>query len=185
MTRFMLNATVVVALALMVSACSSSTTSFGPSAVMTPPSVPPEWSQANPLIDPKSNTPAEVTVALLRFTPPIGSRVTPTVGFPPISPDICAGNRCFTFELEACNRTSFSKTFGLFWSSDGVKPLASGAGLDEFSVPAGGCIQRSNGNMSLFFSPAARWIIVAVMPAPTPGWRDTWPKFSFDFGYTN
>lgn len=176
----------IVALALTVSACSNSSTSFGPSPVEMPPPPPPEWSQPNPLADPTSGDSTGMTVALLSFSPPRGSRITPTVGFPPLGGDPCAENRCFKFQVELCNRTEWSRTFGFFWSADGIQPLTGPQVVtSEITVPSGQCLVGGTNDLLLFFPPGVRQMIVVVTPSVTPGWNDSWPRFSFDLQYTN
>lgn len=182
---------VIVALALTVSACGkisrTKVSDLGPTQIELAPA---EWSQPNVMVDP-AGKPADVTVALREFAPPINSTIISTVGIgqmPKPGEDQCAGNRCSSGTVYVCNNTSSSKFVKLFWSSDGIRPIMTSAGGPQpvaggtnKNVPAGGCDTSSWSGK--FFPPGARQLLAVLPPREMPGWNESWPSIAFDFKY--
>lgn len=189
MRRTLLNLLVVLFCVVALPSCGGriKTSSLGPTQVEMPPA---EWSQPNVFVDPVG-TPADVTVALREFSPPIGSVITPTVGIGPMpkpGEDQCAGNRCSSGSVYVCNNTSSSRFVTLFWSSDGIRPIMTSAGGPqpvaggtERTIPAGGCDTISWSRK--FFPPGARHLLAALAPREMPGWSESWPRVAFDLRY--
>ena len=160
---------------------------LGPTKIELPPT---EWSQPNVMVDP-AGTPADVTVALREFQPPIGSTITPTVGIGSMSnpgEDQCAGNRCSSGTVYVCNNTVGSRFLELFWSEDGVRPIMTSAGGPQpvaggiaRTISAGGCDTISWGRK--FFPSGARFLLAVLAPREMPGWNESWPSKSFDLKY--
>jgi len=151
---------------------------------------------------PASGATSPVKVRLITFSPPAGSKITPTVGIPAPSPEPCANNRCFTFQAEMCmdqvpesDRNNIFRNqarYRWYWSADGVNPIRQSNG-DPWGVGGGnGTVQSGRCNMVVedgsgglrFFPSGARYLIATANLGPsTDSWSDAILRFTYDLRY--
>ena len=152
---------------------------------------------------PASGATSPVKVRLITFSPPAGSKITPTVGTPPITPGgFCTNNRCFTFEAEMCmdqvpesdrnNMFRNQARYRWYWSADGVGPIMTSTGNTIEVGGGGGTVQSGRCNPilengaggNILFPSGARYLIASANLGPSADpWSDAILRFVYDLRY--
>ena len=151
---------------------------------------------------PASGATSPVKVRLITFSPPAGSKITPTGGTPPITPGgFCTNNRCFTFEAEMCmdhvpesdrnNMFRNQARYRWYWSADGVGPIRTSSG-NPIGVSGGGTVRsgqcnpilENGGGGHILFTSGARYLIVVANLGPSAdAWSPAILRFAYDLRY--